>query len=313
MQRILAEAPLFGPYEPYVMKGWHEEGWADWVTEATGGRLTINVVAPNSAFPNAEVLTNIGKGTIEAAFTSTGYAGGVMPEAYILGGLHFAWTDAAEGYEWYYQRGGYEMAEEAWNEHNVTHIPSLEDFPLNLAVMFPCDSYKTVAGKKIRVYGAQVKYIEAIGGLPVAIPYAEAYQALKLGTVEGATLGIHALEDSNLKEVVSGYVAYPSTFIVNDSVLMNMDAFQALPDDIKAIISRDSKHYMNSATYLSRQSMKYVAGQAGVTLYSWPEEEVLELRKMAEEKIWPEFGSASPRCQELLDSIKAQMREHGKL
>ena len=94
---------------------------------------------------------------------------------------------------------------------------------------------------------------------------------------------------------------------------MNMDAFQALPDDIKAIVSRDSKHYMNSATYLSRQSMKYVAGQAGVTLYSWPETEVLELRKMAEEEIWPEFGSASARSQALLDSIKEQLRDHGKL
>ena len=31
------------------------------------------------------------------------------------------------------------------------------------------------------------------------------------------------------------------------------------------------------------------------------------------EKIWPEFAKASPRCQALLDSIKAQMREHGKL
>jgi TRAP-type C4-dicarboxylate transport system substrate-binding protein len=182
-----------------------------------------------------------------------------------------------------------------------------------MAVMFPCESYKDVAGKKIRVYGAQVKYIEAIGGLPVAIPYAEVYQALKLGTVEGATLGMHALEDSNLKEVAKGYVAYPSTFIVNDSVVMNMDAYQALPDDIKAIISRDSKHYMAAATYLSRQSMLYVAAHAGVTLYNWPESEVLELRKMAEEKIWPEFAEASPRCQALVDSIKQQLREEGKL
>lgn len=317
MQSWDPETPVFGHFYPYVLTNVVGRGWADWVEEASGGRIEIEYVAPGSCYPPNDALTNIGKGTIEVSFTSSGYAGGIMPETYIAGNMPFAWTTAALGYDAYYQLGLYDIMEEAYNEHNVVHIPTLEQFPLNMATMFECRSPKDIVGRKIRIYGAQSKYIEAIGGLPVSMPYADVYMGLKLGTVEGATLGSHALEDIKLKEVVKGYVVSPTSINPCDAILINKDAFEALPEDLQELILRDSKYYFAAASFMTELTMQWICADAeknyGVELYSWSAEDTKWVREVCREKVWPELASANSRCYKMVEIIENQLIEYGLL
>lgn len=309
--------PTFGHFYPYTLVNWIGLGWSDWIKDATDGRLEIEYLAPGSVYPPNEALINIEKGTIECDFTSSGYAGGIMPETYIAGNMPFSWTSAALGYDAYYQLGLYEIMQEAYGEHNIVHIPTLEEFPLNMATMFECRSPQDIVGKKIRIYGAQAKYIEAIGGLPVAMPYADVYMGLKLGTVEGATLGSHALEDISLKEVVKGYVIEPTSINPCDAILMNTDAFNALPEDIQVLILRDSRYYFAAASFMTDLTMRWLCADAernfGVELYSWSAEDTKWVREVCREKVWPELASANERCRLMVDIIENQLIEYGLL
>ena len=317
MQGLIPLSPTFGHFKPYVLVNWQQNGWADWLQEATGGRLKINYMEPNSVFPSNEPVTNIGKGVVEMAFAHPGYQAGMIPETPILYSMPFTWDSAAMGYDIYYQWGLYEMAEDVFNEQGVTHVPTIEEFPLNMAVNFEANSYKDVKGRKIRVYADQVPYIEMIEGLPVAIAYADVYMALKLGTVEGATLGIHALEDSKLREVASGYVISPTTMNPCDAILINRDAFNELPSDIQGIIMRDGKHYFAAASFMTLLSNLYVGADFeqnyGGTLYRWSEEDEKELRKMAQEEIWPKYAAQGPRSAQMVELVKLALQAYGKI
>ena len=317
MQSWDPETPVFGHFYPYVLTNVVGRGWADWVEEVSNGRLEINYMAPGSCYPPNEALINIGKGTIQCSFTSSGYAGGLMPETYIAGNMPFTWTTAALGYDAYYQLGIYDIMEEAYGEHNVIHIPTLEQFPLNMATMFECQSPKDIIGRKIRIYGAQAKYIEAIGGLPVSMAYADVYMGLKLGTVEGATLGSHALEDIKLKEVIKGYVISPTSINPCDAILMNKDAFEELPIDLQKTILRDSKYFFAAASFMTELTMQWICADAqknyGVELYTWSAEDTKWVREVCREKVWPELASANPRCQRMVEIIENQLVEYGLL
>ncbi|MDD5127356.1 MAG: hypothetical protein PHR43_04605 [Dehalococcoidales bacterium] len=307
-------APVFGHYNPYVMINWVGKGWADWVGEMSNGLLQIDYLPPGSVYAATEALQNIGAGVIECDFTSSGYAGGVAPETLIAGNMPMCWTTAALGYDAYYQLGLYDIMAEVYAEHNVVHIPTLEQCPGNLAVMFDASTLSSVKGKKIRVYGAMSKFIESIGGLPVSMSYADSYMGMKLGTVEGATVTANALEDIKLKEVAKGFVLSPTIINPCDAIIMNQNAFKALPADLQKAILRDSKYYMAAASFMVNQSIYWIASDAaknyGVKLYSWSDADTKLARQIAREKVWPDFAKANARCAKMVDIIVKQLIEY---
>ncbi len=317
IQAVLPAAPAFGHYKGTMMHELFDKGWGEWLYQATNGRLKVSRVEPNAIFPNAEVLVNIKKGTIEAAFTSFGYSGGIVPETYIAGSLPFTWTSMTLAHDWYYHYGGYELVQEALDQHNIFYIPIIYEFPTGLAVKFECNSMNDIKGKKIRAYGAHSKWIEALGGSSVAIAYADTYMGMKLGTVDGAALGAQALEDIKLKEVATGFLVEPTALCPVDAIFINKDALNTLPEDIKNIVVRESKYYAAYAANTNHMQIDYVLAAAqknyGLKTYKWSEEDTTAVRKLMVEKVWPEFAATNPRCGKMVESIKAHLKIFGLL
>ncbi len=294
-----------------------DKGWADWINKATNGRLKVTVVDPNSSFPNAEAVQNIGKGTIEACFTSSGYAGGIMPETSIAGSLPFTWTTNALAQDWFYNYGGQDLIQEAYSERNVISIPVIYQQPTNIGTMFECKSPNDLKGKKIRTYGAMAKYVEAVGGSPVNMAVADIYMGLKLKTVDAFCGGVVNLETAKLKEVVKGYVVEPTCLTPTDAIIINKDAFNALPKDMQDIITRDSRYYLAYAANTLQQQLNYSINKAsqdyGLQVYTWSAEDTKALRVLMAQKVWPEFAAPNARCKKMVDSITSHLKAFGLL
>jgi TRAP-type C4-dicarboxylate transport system substrate-binding protein len=314
---MLPKAETFAHFGPFVFHRWFDEGWTQWIERATGGRLQVELAEPDSIFPSAEALNAIEAGVIEAASSSIGKFGGTLPEAFILAGMPFSWPDPVIAWDWFYQYGGYELGSEAFAEHNVVYVPQIGGEILNMAVNFEATSSDTIKGRKIRIFGPMSKYIEAIDGIPVAIPYGEAYQALQLGTVDGATLGIQALEDIKLKEVVSGYVTSPIAMNPSNAHLYNMDAFNALPDDIQHIVREGSAYYLYTmgANLLNNQRLgaELAKAEYGLTFYEWTAEDAKSVRTRVVDHAWTEFASPSARTKQMVDLVAEHLGLYGLL
>ncbi|MFC2066230.1 TRAP transporter substrate-binding protein DctP [Chloroflexota bacterium] len=226
------------------------------------------------------------------------YYAGIIPEMYIFGCMPFSWPDMPTILDFYYQYGGVDILNEVHAEHNVTCLPEIRRDVLNVASTFPCDSPDDLKGKKIRVYAATAKIIEALGGLPVTMAIADIYQGLALGTVDGATIGINHYDTQKLYEVAPHYTVSPSILNSVGSFLINNDSLNALPEDMQDIVLNSWRfHYLGGA--LMEKQLFYLAESVkeyGAETHTWSEADTAKVRELAQKNIWPEYASASPRC-----------------
>jgi TRAP-type C4-dicarboxylate transport system substrate-binding protein len=92
-------------------------------------------------------------------------------------------------------------------------------------------------GMRIRSTGLSAKVVSALGGIPVAMPMGETYDALQRGMVEGSMAPLEALQGWKWGEVVKFTTeSFGSAYSTGFFVVMNKDKWNALSPDIQKII-----------------------------------------------------------------------------
>lgn len=109
----------------------------------------------------------------------------------------------------------------------------------------PVNTLADLNKMKIRSTGLSAKVVEALGGVPVAMPQPATYEALAKGVVEGTFGPVEVLKGWKQGEVVKSTtncnkVGYTTTMFV----VMNKNKWNALSDDIKKIFDEVSNEWM---------------------------------------------------------------------
>jgi TRAP-type transport system periplasmic protein len=108
---------------------------------------------------------------------------------------------------------------------------------LLFTVKTPVRSPADMAGMKIRVPSRNAGLlVEAWGGSPVSMPVSEIYNALQTGVIDGAMIDGTGINAFKLGEVTNYVTRGMKTTISPFFIVMNRDAYDALPDDQKAAI-----------------------------------------------------------------------------
>jgi TRAP-type C4-dicarboxylate transport system substrate-binding protein len=102
-----------------------------------------------------------------------------------------------------------------------------------------------LSGMKIRSHGYSAKSVKALGGVPVAMPMPQSYQALQKGVVDGAMYPLESNKGWKLGEVID-YVtlSYPVAYTTTFFVVMNKDKWDSLPDDAKKAIQEVNEEWI---------------------------------------------------------------------
>jgi TRAP-type C4-dicarboxylate transport system substrate-binding protein len=297
--------------------GYHalwSHGWADWIEEVTDGRLQIEMLEPDSAFPSSEALVTVGAGVVDAAFTQPGYWAGTMPEMYVVGGLPQSWDSIEEEYVGWYTYGIIDKIQPLYEKHNLMFFPLLAMLPMDIMGNFDIPNPESVKGRKIRTWGQWGEYYEMLGASTLTTPMADVYMGLKLGTVEAAFTGSSSLEFSKLKEVVTDFLDHPNPSV--NALIINLDSLKALPEDIQEIIVERSEDQFLKASMLFTEQHFAVTQEAvknyGLETWYWTDEEWATIRKDCIEKLWPPYAEKSPLCAELVEIVKRQLSDIGK-
>ncbi len=106
-------------------------------------------------------------------------------------------------------------------------------------------SLEDLKGMKIRSTGLSAKVVESLGGIPVAMPQGGTYEALQKGVVEGTFGPIETLKGWRQAEVIDfttdcNMVGYTTAMFV----VMNLEKWNALPDDIKSVFDEVSDEWV---------------------------------------------------------------------
>jgi TRAP-type C4-dicarboxylate transport system substrate-binding protein len=239
---------------------------------------------------------------------------GVIPEAVILPGPPYAWDNANESFDAFYNRGLLDVANALHAKHNVYFVPHITTGIRFIGSKVPIDTLAKLKGMKIRAIGTDAKYLEKFGASTVNIPGPDIYMGIKTGIVDATLISLSAI--NQYFDVWKHYVIYPNYGGDNGALLFNLKSWNALPDDIKFIFDKALKYqtlYSGAFTF-NETAKKMHEGRTkyGIQFVRWSPEDTAKALETAM-PIYDDLAKISPDARKMIDIIRQQMKEVGKM
>jgi len=170
-------------------------------------------------------------------------------------------------------------------------------------------------GMRVRALGGLGKMMEAVGAVPTSVTASETYQAIDSGTVNAAGFAPHAHMAFKVIEVADWWTKNLNPGTVHCPVVVNMDAYEALPDDFKKAL--DDSVDPALAYYLENYNKLYdkwwpELESRGIEQVEFSDEELAAFAEKAApiQEAWVEEQTANGLpAQELLDLVKTTIAQ----
>lgn len=160
----------------------------------------------------------------------------------------------------------------------------------HLQTIKPVQNMTDFKGMKIRCTGIGAEYVKLLGGVPVAMPMSQTYEALQKGVVEGTINAEGALVAWKFGELIKHEYLW-STYVVACIAVMNLDKWNVMPTDIQRVFEEVS------AECVPMEIEKWVAGEVrgrkfaqkqGMQLYQ-PTSEMVQALEKARQPLYDQY------------------------
>ena len=279
------------------------------VAAMSGGRLTVTPFANDAIVESDEGLDAVANGTFEAAQLSPAYWTGKNAAFVFIRNASAGFDQAWQYNAWLNQGGGLEVAREVYATQGV-HLVNLTLRPgesLHFKEKLASLAEFRAAGPKVRtIEGIPADVFAAMGGSPVFISGSEVYSALDKGTIDvGEWTGLADNYSVGFHEVTEAFL-YPSFHspVGVDDVFVDQEAWDALPDDLKAIFEsavNDWSQYQWENAYVADIEALKKFKEAGDEHVVWSEADMIEVRNLAK-GAWEKWGGASELAKKVYES-----------
>lgn len=205
----------------------------DRVNQELDGRLNMEYLGSTEIVAYFDQFEQLGKGTFEIGHLPVNMAENLLPVTDALYLTEYTPMEMREN-------GTYEyMIKKYADTMNLQFLGLTggEDYAYTLYTNFEVTSMDDFKGKTIRTAPVFVPFVEAMGAGAVAIGAGEVYTALERGVVDGFGWSTIGAVDYAWYEVTKYRIA-PSFYPCNVGIYVNKDAYDALPDDLKAEVNR---------------------------------------------------------------------------
>lgn len=257
------------------------------VNEMTGGRLVLTLYPAGEIVPAFELFDTVSKGVLEAGGEWPSYWAGKNIAFDLMGSQNFGLTPL-DHITWTYQGGGLELMRELFGRYNIHYIPiGMTPSESGFRTNRPIRTLADYEGLTLRTPATQTMWVlEQVGAKPVKIPGGEIYMALKLGTIDGAEFSNPSCDWGMKFHEMTKYWCLPCWFQPSSLIgcMINMDAWNELPDDLKAIVEEAGKATITwSQAYARWSDITAVKNfeEYGIENVWLEEEAILELEALA--------------------------------
>ncbi len=285
--------------------------------KATNGRLQVELYEPGALCQASDIVTYLSQGAFDCAVVFGSTYAGVLPEADLGCGIPFAWESSSEIYDAMENYGLLKVIQEAYSELNIKYYWNAHEPNYNTLCNFKVTRLSDYSGKKIRALGVWGDYYTAIGASPVNIPGTEVYQAMQLGTIDGAHYGWSSLSDSNNIREVAKYAIKPSLSYCQMATIVNQNSLNSLPADLRDLVDetiRLANMGLIGQDHVAgtEKSVRDAVLKGYTQIVTLPDDVTEELRKIAVTKIWTQLAAKSERMARGIEIIRQQNRDYGR-
>ncbi|OEU48751.1 MAG: hypothetical protein BA862_13875 [Desulfobulbaceae bacterium S3730MH12] len=287
--------------------------WKNFVEQMSGGRLKITLHDVGEIVPGSKVYDAVRDGLLDFGLNTPAYQKGRYPAGdlfYTLPGGVFQFNDLIL---WLYGGGGLQLEQEMYGDEVVVFPLGLTP-PEELWSKKPINSLADIKGIKIRAAGLSMDLWEKLGASVVLLPAGEVVPALQRGMIDASEILDASLDYTLGLHEVCKYRFGPPLHMSNNifQLLVKPKSFNALPDDLKAIVEKAAM----AATFQGyadfwQSSMEFNTKieEYGTITTKLPKEEQLKARKLAFE-ILEEKAQKDPYFKKVWESQKAFIKKY---
>ncbi len=291
-----------------ILKPWGEE-----LTAASDGRIVIqhfDAMALGGRPP--ELLDQARDGVVDLAMTVVGYTPGRYPRTEVFE-LPFMMKDPVGT-----SRAFWEMVETDFQESEYQDVKVLGAWvhgPGVIHTKVPVTKLEDMKGKTLRGPTRVINdMLSELGATPVGMPLPAIPEALSKGVVNGTVIPWEVTPSIRLAELVSNHAEFSgdeALYTATIVLVMNKAKYDALPDDLKAIL--DEKSGAALSTFAAEVMFEYdkpgrdIAVEKGNTIVQLDEAEVARWKEAAQPVVarWvADMDSKGIDGQALIDQAK---------
>jgi TRAP-type C4-dicarboxylate transport system substrate-binding protein len=228
----------------------------DQVEKRSKGTVKIRRFWSQSLVKAFDQMDSVGKGVIDLTFYYAGFAPAKAPS------LMSVLLPDPPTYDLYVGL----MASKKLLEHpyfvqelkrnNVKFISPFGQPPERLQSMKPVRNLQDFKGLRVRTYGEYGSAVKAWGGVPVAMPGPEVYEALGRGAIDANLRPVFAAMGLKLYEVAKYQFMYPVGLNVGYPIVMNLDKWNSLPKEIKEVFMEVAEEFPSRIAEVNEKSEK---------------------------------------------------------
>ncbi len=253
---------------------------ADWIEKRFGDRVKVTIYPSQTLLNAASAFDGTVNGIADITLVIPGWTQGRFPKSEVMElppAIHSS-VDATNVYYQFYKK----FLTDEWKAVKVlgVHIQVPQSIHTKRK---PIRTLADMKGEKFRVYGVGKNIMNAFGGIPVAMPMPESYEALRQGIVSGILVPFTEMKSYRLIDVTF-YHTQADIMASSFFIVMNLGKYNALPADIKKAFDEELPPYWNfeAAKIWDREEAK------GIELVkNTPGHQFITLSP-AERKLWNE-------------------------
>lgn len=212
--------------------------FAERLKAVTGGRIDITVYPAGALVPAMEVFDAVSKGTAECGSSWSAYWIGKNPATAMFGSMPMG-LNTSEYFMWLYHGGGLELWRELYAKYNMVPFPMASlGQEIGLQSKKPVRSIKDLKGLRVRYVGWAAEIMSQLGASVSPLPGDELYTAMERGVLDACEFSIPSLNAMIGLHKITKYIVMPGWHQPGSicELMVNKDAYNKLPDDLKAAL-----------------------------------------------------------------------------
>lgn len=296
----------FSPDTPHHKSA---ERFKEEVEAATNGRVVVNLFPSGQLGSAKEMFEGLQMGTQEIALVPTARISGFAPELQLFD-LPFLFPNREIGYKLMDGEVGGILLD-SLESQKVKGIAFYEDGYKHFTANKAINSVNDFKGVKFRTMESPIiiEQFKVLGSSPTPIDFAELYNSLQLGVVDGQENPLVTIVNSRFYEVQSHLMLSEHAYLAH--VLMYSEAwFDSLPEDIQKILvekGREIAQWQRQAVQDEEVNYLQTVKDAGVNVIEFSDEmksELMEVTRPVHQQYVNMFGS------EILDKAYAEIESY---
>lgn len=290
---------------------------ADLITAMSGGRLTVRLFAAGELVPAFEVLPTVSGGTAEIGHSAPLFWAGKFPAAPVFTAAPFGLTPL-EHITWVNNGGGQALWDELYAPAGIKpFMAGNTGYQMGGWYRNEIRSLGDIKGLKIRMPGLGGLVMERLGALPVTVAPGEIFTSLQTGVIDATEfLGPFSDIAMGFHKIAKNYY-FPGFHEPNGTgeAIVNLDAWNALPGDLKAIVAAacetENIRSLAESEWENGRALADLQENHGVILRRFPDE-VLAAARAATVEVMDELSARDELTARIVTSYRGAATHLGK-